>query len=88
MAARASHLGHVGGVVLDDVQALERAEGLEELDNLLLVEIWRQASDEDFVGPIGHMGRDDAGDVNGRNNLRGTRARMRRNASVAGKSER
>lgn len=67
--SQAPYLGHASARVFDEIEALERAKGRQQLNNLLLVEIRGQSANVDFVGPIGHVGGDDPRYTQLRHNL-------------------
>jgi hypothetical protein len=48
---------------LDEIETLELSETLEELHDLFISQVGRQATDIDLVGRILHGGGDDTGDM-------------------------
>lgn len=61
---RQTDLGRAGTTLFDEVEGTELAETLEELHDLVVGEVAREAADEDLVDSVGNVGRDDAGNVN------------------------
>lgn len=60
---RKTNLAGARSTLLDQVEAPELSETLQQLHDLIIRQITRQPSDEDLVDRVGDVGGDDSGDV-------------------------